>query len=249
MTNTALSLPGLVVLLSVTALSQPLHAQPASFEVASIKPNNSGSGTSGDDGSPGRWTARNVTTMMVIQKAFNVKDFQISGGPGWLGTDRCDIAATTGTSTDMTDQALRPYLESLLTDRFQLKYHREMKEFQVYSLVAANSGPKLTVHSGEGGSHTNVSRGSGKADINAIKVSLAKLASILSGLLDRIVIDNTGLKGEFDLKLEWAPNPAADSGEPSLFTALQEQLGLKLESTKGPVEIVVIDNLEKPSEN
>ena len=234
--------------LALLSVALNLQGQSPAFEVASIKPNTSGSGNYGDDGSRGRWTARNVTTEYVLQKAFGIKDFQIFGAPGWLGTDRFDIAATTGTSTDMTDQELKPYLESMLTSRFQLKYHREIKELPVYSLVAAKGGPKLTVSSGEGGPHTNVTLRP-KSSINATKASMVKLSSVLGGMLDRIVIDNTGLKAEYDIKLQWDPTPTGDSVEPSLFAAIQEQLGLKLESTKGPVETIVIDSIEKPAEN
>ena len=123
------------------------------------------------------------------------------------------------------------------------------KEVRVYSLVVAKGGAKLTAHTGEGDSSNRINNGSGKASVNSTNVSMASFAGILAGRLDRVVIDDTGLKGGYDLKLEWAPNPAPDSAEPSLFTALREQLGLKLESAKGPVEIIVIDNIERPSEN
>jgi uncharacterized protein (TIGR03435 family) len=245
------TLPSLILLLPATIYAQtsPAAPEPHAFEVASIKPNHSGSGSSGESTSPGRVTDTNVTIGALIQSAFGVKEFQVSGGPGWLNSDKYDIAATTGTSKDLSHKELEPYLQALLADRFQFRYHRESKEMQVYSLVAARGGAKLTAHVGEGGTSTNVSSGSGKSSLNSRDTSLENFAGILGGRLDRVVIDNTGLQGSYDIKLEWTTVTTPDSDVPSLFTALQDQLGLKLESTKGPVEIIVIDRLEKPSEN
>jgi uncharacterized protein (TIGR03435 family) len=186
---------------------------------------------------------------MLIQSAFGIRDYQISGGPGWLGDDKIDITATTGTSKDLSDKELQPYLQSLLGDRFRLRFHGETKELSVYSLVVAKSGMKLTAHPGEGDSSTQIRNNSGKSSVTCANVSMASFASTLGGRLDRLVIDNTALQGRYDLNLEWAPNPSPESTEPSIFTALREQLGLKLESTKGLVEIIVIDSIEKPSEN
>jgi uncharacterized protein (TIGR03435 family) len=229
-------------------------ASPQAFDVASVKPNNSGSGSTSESTGPGRITYTNASVNMLIQTAFGVRDFQISGGPGWLNSDKYDIVATTGTSKDLSGKELEPYFQALLADRFKLKFHREKKEFQIYSLVlakggGAKTGAKMTPHAGEGDSSTNISNGSGKSTVSARNVSMENFAGILSGRLDRAVIDNTGLPGGYDLKIEWAPDAAGDSGSPSLFTALQEQLGLKLETTKGPVDIIVIDGVEKPSDN
>jgi uncharacterized protein (TIGR03435 family) len=233
----------------VAAGSVSLRAQSPSFEVASVKPNNSGSGSSSESTVPGRLTATNITISSLIQSAFGLKDFQIAGAPGWLRDDKYDIAAKTGTTKDLNEKELRPYLQALLADRFRFRYHRETREMQVYSLVIAKGGVKMKPHEGGGDSTTNVSSGSGRSSMNSTNAAMAHLADLLGGRLDRVVIDNTGLPGVYDLKLEWAPNPSPESTDPSLFTALQEQLGLKLESTKGSVEIIVIDNIERPSEN
>ena len=123
-------------------------AEPRSFEAASIKPNALGGGHSRMRRSMGRITAQ-MTTKNLIQRAFGLKEFQVSGGPAWLGSDNYDFVASTGTPVVLTDQMLQPYLQSLLTDRFRLKYHRETKELPVYWLVAAKNGPKLTAHSGD----------------------------------------------------------------------------------------------------
>jgi uncharacterized protein (TIGR03435 family) len=227
----------------------PALAQSPAFEVASIKLNNSGSGRGTETTGPGRVTFVNTNISSLIQQAFGIKGFQISGAPGWVTSDQFDVSATTGTSKDLSDIELEPYFESLLAERFHLRYHRETKEMQVYALGVAKTGTKLTAHAGAGDNSTGINNGPAKTTMKSINISMSVFAGTLGGRLDRMVIDNTGLTGGYDLTLEWAPNPSPDSTEPSLFTALQEQLGLKLESTKAPVEIIVIDNIERPSEN
>jgi uncharacterized protein (TIGR03435 family) len=236
-------------LLFILLLALPSWAQSPSFEVASIKPNNSGSGASTENTSPGRVTAINTSVSSLIQQAFGIKEFQISGAPAWVVSDKYDFAATTGTTKDLTGTELEPYFRALLTERFHLQFHRETKEMQVYSLGIAKTGPKLRAHAGAGDTSTNITNGPAKTSLKSTNVSMKGFAGTLGRRLDREVIDNTGLTGGYDLTLEWAPNPSADSAEPSLFTAMQEQLGLKLESTKGPVEVIVIDNIERPTEN
>jgi uncharacterized protein (TIGR03435 family) len=227
--------------------SLPARAQ--SFDVVSIKPNNSSSGRSSETTNPGRVIAVNLPVSWLIEAAFGAKEFQISGGPGWLSTDRYDLNATTGTTKDLNDTELRPYFQSLLADRFGFRFHRENREMPIYSLLVAKSGSKLTPHTGEGDPSTSISNSSGKTSITSRNMSMAHLADLLSGRVDRVVVDHTELSGSYDLTLQWAPNPAENTTDPSLFTALQEQLGLRLESAKGPIEFIVIDDLERPSEN
>jgi uncharacterized protein (TIGR03435 family) len=175
--------------------------------------------------------------------------FKLWGGPGWIGTEKYDIEAKVDVSQVNVHVDYGPMLQALLADRFRLRAHRETKELPVYSLVVAKNGPKLTVHTGADGASTNTSHGSGKATMVAIEASMAGLAERLGRELAAAVIDNTGLRENYDVTLEWAPNLTADSTLPSIFTALQEQLGLRLESTKGSVEVLVIDSAEKASEN
>ena len=217
------------------------------FEVASVRPNHTGDVSSGEHTGRGRLTVTNDTLKQLILVAFDVKDFQIEGGPRWLDSDRYDIVATTGSSEQITNQQLRPLLQALLADRFQLKAHRETKEMSIYSLVVAKNGPKLTEHTGGGAgdSSTNPSTG----NIRAANVTMTTLANSLSQVMGRPVIDNTDLKTNFDYKLVWAPPEQMNSTAPSIFTALKEQLGLRMESTKGPVEMLIIDSAEKASEN
>jgi uncharacterized protein (TIGR03435 family) len=238
----------LIALMATALFGQAPSAIPA-FDVASVKPNPTGTGNSGVNTGHGRLAATNVTLRRLIQSAFDVNDFQIVGGPDWIGAEKYDIEAKADISAQTGHFDYGPMLQALLADRFRLKVHRETRQLPVYSLVIARNGPKLTGHTGTGGAATNTSHASGKATLTATMASMAGLAYRLGRDLDRKVIDNTGLKGEYDLTLEWAPDPRPDSTAPSIFTALPEQLGLKLESTRGPVEVVVIDSVEKASEN
>jgi uncharacterized protein (TIGR03435 family) len=235
-----------ILILLVTAT---LAIRSQSFDVVSVKPNNSGSGRSTENTNPGRVIAENISARSLITQAFGVRQLQILGGPGWVTTDNFDISATTGTTKDLNDRELRPYFESLLTQRFGFKYHRETKDAPIYSLVAGKGGARLTPHEGEVNTSVNISSGSGKVSVNACCISMADFANLLSGRSDRIVVDNTGISGSYDVKLEWAPDPAPESTIPSLFAALQEELGLRLEPARGPVEMIVIDSIEKPTEN
>jgi uncharacterized protein (TIGR03435 family) len=223
-------------------------AQQPAFEVASIKSNRSQSGSSGENTSRGRLTVTNDSLKELIQLAFDVKDFQIEG-PAWLGTEKYDIVATTGNDRDLNDAELRPLLQSLLAGRFAFRFHRETRQSTVYALKVAKSGPKMKAHAGEGGSSSNTSGGVGQRSMTVTNVSMPMLAKRLERQVGRTVVDETGLSGGYDFKLEWSPEQTAESSLPSIFTALQEQLGLRLDSAKGPVEIIVIDGVEKASEN
>jgi uncharacterized protein (TIGR03435 family) len=133
----------------------------------------------------------------------------------------------------------------LLADRFKLRSHSEKREETAYSLVIAKAGPKLTVHTGAKESSSTTANGT----LRATKATTATLAGTLGRILSRPVTDNTGLKGEYDYKLQWGATEQPDSPLPSIFSALQEQLGLKLNSTRTLVDILVIDGAQKPSEN
>jgi bla regulator protein BlaR1 len=230
---------------------------PAVFEVASIKLNKSGARGGRFSTEPGGIVATNMPLRTFIKAAYGVQDYQLSGGPGWLDSERYDIAAKSEGA--LLDDKLLLMLRALLEDRFKLTLHREKKELPGYALVIGKSGLKVHEVEHEGKSWTRFGRGS----LNGHEVSMPALADALSGRLGRPVVDSTGIKGFFDVNLEWTPDqsqprgpkesveplPADDGAGPTIFTALQEQLGLKLESRKGPVEILVIDRIEKPSEN
>jgi uncharacterized protein (TIGR03435 family) len=243
----------LYVCLSFAAIAQ----QPA-FEVASIRPSNY-------QGGPLRVTARidadgidfsNVTPRLCIQRAYGVKPYQVTG-PDWTNTERYMIVAKAAGAVPQDKILLM--LQRLLEDRFKLAIHRETREMPIYALVVSKSGPKLQEARDEGASQIN---GHGE-EIVFERASMGQLAGTLARSLDRPVVDATSLKGIYNFRLAWAddnrPNPNAPSAgvsgasdpadAPSVFTALQERLGLKLESRKAPVEVLVIDHIEKPSAN
>lgn len=252
------------LLLAQAPASSP--ATPSAFSVASIKPNRSS-----DDRfmlrplPDGGLTATGVTLKMLIMFGYKLASYQIAGAPNWIGVERWDIEAKTDGVQGRVPQAqFDVLLQRLIEDRFQLQSHRESKKLPVYALVAKKS-LKLTPHSVDPGTRPSVNFGRGSATFT--NSSIGSVAGQLSLYLDGPVLDRTGLKGVYDFKLQWtpAPNeggpeamglppraelpPPADSNGPSIFTALQEQLGLKLKSTRGPVDILVVDRVEKPSEN
>ena len=270
-----------VLLLSPWCLRAQPAAAPLTFEVASIKPSAPGArGTMFQMQPGGGLRVSGATLRMLITLAYDVRDFQVSGGPGWINSDRFDINARAERSSgaeetpadprQMTDaqrktsmQQARERLRALLAERFQLAVHRDSNEQSVYALVVAKNGPKL--QEAKGGPGPMVRMGMGQ--FNGQGVEMQMLATVLSDQVGRTVIDRTGLKGKFDVKLQWTPDPGQgfgapgppppgveappppDPNGPSIFTALQEQLGLRLESQKGPVQALVIDRVEKPSEN
>ncbi|HLK22879.1 MAG TPA: M56 family metallopeptidase [Bryobacteraceae bacterium] len=265
--------------------AQSGSAKPLTFEVASIKPSGDDSHRIGIQFIPGGGMRTTGTTVkFLIGFAYDVRDFQVSGGPGWISSARYDITAKSErTESDggpddmrnMTDEQMKTNAEkmrervrALLADRFQLTIHRETKESQIYALVLDKNGSKLKPSEVQEGGQRNRMMRMGRGDLNAEGVGLAMLTNALSNVLGRPVLDHTGLTGNFDFKLQWTPDPGQfggvppgppppgvdappppDPNGPSLFTAVQEQLGLRLESQKGPVDLIVIDKVEKPSEN
>jgi uncharacterized protein (TIGR03435 family) len=180
-----------------------------------------------------------------------VRDYQISA-PDWLGSERFDIVAKLPRHTGDSETGAR--LQRLLADRFKLAVHRETKEFPVYALVQGRSGSKLKAVEDKDGHNTNSKNGR----LTAQRISMARLAEFLSRQMERPVVDMTGLTGVYDLTLEWSPDdgmkgdkPAGDVPPgPDLLTALQQQLGLTLRSQKAPLEMIVVDHVERvPSEN
>jgi uncharacterized protein (TIGR03435 family) len=231
-----------------------------SFEVASIKLHvPTGQDRIGGTNFPGgRVTASFVTLRDLIISAYDLRPDQISGGPGWIYSDRYDLVAKAAGNGTPTEEELHQMMRSLLADRFRLQIHRQMKEMPVYALLVGKNGPKLKQSASDEKSSAIISQG----QIIFSKIALPALAYNLSQFLDRPVLDRTGLsENYYDFKLEWTPdsNPTATDPNsisvrssysgPSIFTAVQEQLGLKLESVRAPQEILVIDRAERPSEN
>jgi uncharacterized protein (TIGR03435 family) len=233
----------------------------AEFEVASIKLHQGMLIMSGLETSGARVTVNASTVSDLIVLAYNVKDYQLAGVADWMRSDRYDVIATSpGESTPKIDQ-IRQMLQTLLSDRFRLSVHRETKEMAVYALVVGKNGPRLK-EDAAGPGVMKFNRKGRDVELEAIGATIESLINQLPRMpgVDRAVLDRTGLTGKYDFRLtltdfQLSVNaqpqgiPAADSEGASVFTALQEQLGLKLESQKAPVEILTVDRVERPSEN
>ena len=221
------------------------------FEVASIKPSppvefgrtSVRRSVSKEKGAQGRLMYQGLSLLDLISDAKRVQKRQISG-PDWLSSERFDILAVM--PADQTNDQIPEMLEALLQERFKLKTHDETKEMQVYRLVPVKGGAKLEKAdqaNGISGRSTNTS------ERVTAQVTLASFAEYLSQKLDRPVVDQTGLAGAYKIQLEWSPD-TADATGPSLFTAIQEQLGLRLAAAKTGVRTVVVDGIEKtPADN
>jgi uncharacterized protein (TIGR03435 family) len=231
-------------ILAFLILAGALHAQ--KFEAASIHPNPSGTeGSVVDFEDSGLLRARNSSLKMLIRSAYGVQADQIIGGPKWLDSDRYDIDAKTAGRIKESDEG--PLLRHLLADRFQLKTHTEKRELTVYKLDVSKTG-FLLKPSQSNSSQIHSSHGAGHNQISVIRISIHQFAGMLGKTLGRIVQDDTGLTGDYDFTLTWDPD-GTSSTVPSLFAALQEQMGLRLESGKAIMDVLVIDSAEKASEN
>jgi uncharacterized protein (TIGR03435 family) len=258
--------------------SKPPAARIPEFDVVSIKPNKSGSGMFRSMTIPDGIRAENAPLIMLIRQAyglFNSNDDLISRIPDWAKSDRFDIEAkVAGADVDdlkkLTRDQRGQMLQALLEDRFKLKAHRETMERPIYSLVVAKGGAKLKpategdtypngIKGPDGAAHGGMIR-MGRTQFTVQAIAIADLLSSLTQITGRTVLDKTGLTGKYDISLEWTLDDATlvapdgsrldvSASGPNIFTAIQEQLGLKLEAGKGPVEGLVIDRLEKPSEN
>jgi uncharacterized protein (TIGR03435 family) len=243
--------PAMFLLLAAGALSaQPRDVRPA-YEAASVKPNTSASRGSSSKESKGQIVFTNLSLERLIERAYSVKQFQVSG-PGWAEEVRFDIAAKYPPDTRNEDRAFM--LRTLLEDRFKLAVHRETKEMPGYALVVAKGGFKLKPAE-PGGSDTNSTGDGAQTTLTATKTSMAGLADLAARELGVTVADKTGLDGVYDFELRWvrddtSATSAAAAGLPSLFSALEETLGLRLQPQKVPVEIIVVDHVERaPTEN
>ncbi len=241
-----------IVLAGVALAQTPAPDKKPAFEVAVIK-------ASVDDGNhnsssnKGQYTTHNLTLKRLIANAYDIDASLILGGPAWLDSASFDITAKFPEEfAQRTPETFRLMIQSLLVDRFQLVIHREPRQVSGYWLSVAKSGPKMQAEKPETGRGSSTS--SNGMHLTAKNITMEGLAKVLSSNRDigKLVADKTGLSGAFSFELNWAPEqlgpkpePAPDD-RPSIFTALQEQLGLKLESAKVPVQAVVIDHAEKP---
>jgi uncharacterized protein (TIGR03435 family) len=227
----------------------------AAFDVVSIKPSDPKDLSMQWRRRKDSFTMTGASLKFIIRYAYDLQDFQIEGAPAWINSARFDIAAkvdapsaqpsSPSAEKDAEQKLLENRLQSVLADRFQLRVHKGAKEMAAYGLVVAKGGPKLNPSTKNTGSST------GRGQLACSAASMDDLASILSTMENRIVLDQTKLTGDYAFTLKWTPddttNPNADL--PGLFTAIQEQLGLKLIPTKAPVETLIIDHVEMPSQN
>jgi uncharacterized protein (TIGR03435 family) len=250
---------------AIPELPKPMAADaPATFEVATIKPS--------DPNAQGKlFTVKgrlvltiNTSLSDLMTFAYGVHAQQIVGGPPWMQTDRYDVTGQPEAPGVPNQDQLRAMIRGLMADRFKLAFHRETRELSVYAIVVRGGGPpKLTRNdSNPKGLPSLLFRGLGV--LPAMNATMGDLAGVLqTAVLDRPVVDRTGLEGRYDFTLTWTPDetqfaglgvrvppPSGDpNAPPGLFTAFQEQLGLRLDSTRAPAEVLVIDRVERPSEN
>ena len=272
-------------LAAVATIVVPAQQKDATFEVASVKANRSGDTNGNLQLQPGgRVNASNMPVRPIITFAYQLAQYQLIGGPGWLNTDRYDLVAKMDQDVSpatiipgaSTPSPMQVALRNLLEERFKLKVHRETRDMDIYALVMARpggapgpglkpttqdcaaaaaaarrGGPPPTGKPGE--PFCGIQGGPGRLRFGGLPAT--SLAAAFSGAAGRMVVDRTGLTGSWDFELAYAVEargadaPPVDPNAPSLFTAVQEQLGLKLEPTKGPVEVLVIDSIEKPVED
>jgi uncharacterized protein (TIGR03435 family) len=255
-----LSVAGIALLMSLAGFGQP-GGLPQAFEVASVKV--SQIGRAGGEGSrrervdhtPGSLTMRNVSMKSAIGWAYTVKSYQVSG-PAWLETERYDINGKA--AGEVGEDQLRLMLQTLLTDRFKLTFHREEKVLPVYALVVGKGGPKFK-ESETQGEMVMQPGGRGKFSGMAQRLTMAQAVDMLSQApLGRPVVDETGLKGRYDITIDVAAYLGNEAqmkefqADPTqlIFAVIQEQLGLKLESKKTTVQMLIVDGAEKaPTEN
>lgn len=242
--------PVIVALLAAGAvLAQPQDTRPA-YEAASVKVNSSGSGSSSSHGTRGQVVITNLTLKRLIERAYSLKPFQVTG-PDWLESVHFDVAAKYPPDTKNDERSLM--LRTLLEDRFKLAVHRETKDMPGYALVVAKSGFKLKpVEPDPKGSGTD-HNGGRVQNLKATSISMADTAEFVARMLGEVVVDKTGLDGVYSFELHWSnedQNPNAIAAAPTLVTALQETLGLRLQPQKVPVELLVVDHAERvPTEN
>jgi uncharacterized protein (TIGR03435 family) len=234
------------------------------FEVATIKPVDPGpkSGRYITMQGTNRFVCKTYTLKLLIAAAYELNPEAISGGPSWVDDDHYDILAVTLGDVRPNHDEQMNMLRRLIVDRFSLTFHREQKVFSIYALEVAKDGPKLKLSTSGPDDPSTVGPGVVYPDRVALpgrNTTMGSFASLLQrAILDRPVVDRTGLTGRYDFDLEWAPDETQFGGDvrtspatsaPPLFTAMPQELGLKLEAMRGPVSALVIDGVQRPSAN
>src|SRR5258708_18135778 len=196
--------------------------------------------------------------LLLMQRAYGVVDWNVSSGPGWIRTDRYDVAAKADVAGNLTEAQVKPMLQALLAERFKLRLHKNSKEMSGYALVVGKGGPKVKA-AADGEEHPDTFRMSGTG-IKGQGIGMEDFARYVAGKLGLVAVDKTGLKGVYDFKVDWTVEADRDTGglpgsdtrdalRSAVFAAIQNQLGLKLAAQKITVQMLVIDSVEKASEN
>jgi uncharacterized protein (TIGR03435 family) len=234
------------------------------FEVATVKPSKPGARGKGFGVRGRHLSTLNTSLMDLLTFCYRVNSRQVIGLPGWADSQQFDIEAQPAGEGQPSDTQWRVMLQKLVASRFKMSFHPEQRELSVYALTVAKDGPKLTP-SKDDSNNLPMLGFRGMGDLVAANADMGHVIEMLEGaVLDRPVVNRTGLKGKYDLQLKWTPDPtqfaslkenmqpaappSADA-PPDLFTAMQQQLGLKLESTKASVNVMVVDHVEQPSAN
>jgi uncharacterized protein (TIGR03435 family) len=221
-----------------------LLARGGSYEVATVRINHSGTNNDSEQYHAGLLRMTNVTLKQCIRYGYEISEPQIAGGPAWINDLRFDIVAK-AEKLPSNDRELLTMLQPLLADRFQLAFHHETRMLPGYALIAAKNG----IHAKVSDPGTRFSGSSTRTTMTVTGCNMPVLAIRLSAVLGRPVVDMTQEPRAFDFSLHWASENDSEANDGSLFTALQEQVGVKLESRKVPVDVLVIDRAELPSEN
>jgi len=225
-----------------------------SFDVTTVKPSHATDGHhhTYNHAEIGEFSTVNVSVKELMQFAYDLPATRMVGGPGWMDSATWDVQAKTSPeeaarlgklSFNQATAEVRPMVQALLAERFGLKVHEETRELPIYTLVVAKGGAKLGAAQSSG---TTISAGKDHLEVQG-NDSVDLLAQQLAKVLGRVVVDKTGVAGRFDIKLKWTPDDSADASGPSIFTALEEQLGLQLEVGKGPVKVLVVDGVAMPT--
>jgi uncharacterized protein (TIGR03435 family) len=234
-----------------------------SFEVATIKPDQPDQAGKMIRVQGRHFSTVNTSLVDILSFAYGVHQKQIVGLPAWADTDKFDLAGEPDAPGSPNDKQWKSMLQKLLAERFKLTFHHEKKELSVYAVTVAKGGPRLTASTADPDT-INSNFFSALGDMVNVNSSIKDFAGVMQAVvLDRPVVDQTGLTGKFDFRLKWTPDESQFGGlgvkvptpsdkadaPPSLFTAIQEQLGLKLDPVKAPVDVLVVDHVEKPSDN
>ena len=256
------SVTTVAVLSALAGLAQ--SQQQAAFEVVSVKFTDPSGTRSTFNFAPGELQVVGRTLRQIMEGAYDLRTFQVLGGPAWVDGDRYDISAKNDASwkdlgKEERSAEMRRALQAVLAERFQVKFHRETRDFPEFPLVVAKGGSKLKEADDGLGNGISMSCGVMKGT----RTTMSNFAMVLSRQMARPVLDKTGLSGRYDFELSYEPDGGCGSHQsdgitsnsdilperPSIFTAIQERLGLKLQAIKGPVQVIVIDHVEKPEPN